>query len=199
LNKAKYFWLAVVIAIASLVWIYVNPLEPSIRITGLALQICGIATVAWGIRETRKLFNHPSFLEKAIDWIKSFPSYGRKVSSGSASASLGAFTGHARGHTFHPIDPNSSVEDRLNSITRNINIIYDRINQTEAELDAKTNSIVAAMETEKSTREQAFRETHNKIESANAGGLHISAMGAFWLFIGVTLSTASVEISKYLL
>lgn len=199
LNRARHFWLAITVAIVPFVWIYTNPCEPSVRITGLFLQFFGIATVAWGIRETRKLFNHPSFFEKAIEWMKSFPPYEGRTSSGSASASLGKLTGQAHSHNFNPIDPNSSVEERLDSITKNINIIYDRLNHTERDIDTKTKSITEAINQEKAIREQAFKETHNKIESANAGGLHISAMGVFWLFIGVTLSTASAEISKYLL
>ena len=42
--------------------------------------------------------------------------------------------------------------------------------------------------------DQAIRE---KLAAAQTGGLNISAMGVLWLFVGITLSTASPEITKY--
>jgi hypothetical protein len=36
------------------------------------------------------------------------------------------------------------------------------------------------------------------LEATATGGVHISAMGAVWLFVGVTLSTAGIEISRAL-
>jgi hypothetical protein len=37
-----------------------------------------------------------------------------------------------------------------------------------------------------------------KLEATGTGGIHISAIGASWLFVGVILSTAAVEIVQWL-
>jgi hypothetical protein len=36
------------------------------------------------------------------------------------------------------------------------------------------------------------------LEASGTGGVHISAIGASWLFVGVILSTAAIEIAELL-
>ena len=74
LAEAWHVWLAVVvIGFALVVSLRPNTPEPVIRLTGLVLQLLGIATVIWGISETRALFGHPSLRSKAKAWLGRFP------------------------------------------------------------------------------------------------------------------------------
>ena len=60
LSELKHFWLAVAVTgIALLISLRPGTAECTIRLSGLALQILGIGTVAWGISETRALFGRP--------------------------------------------------------------------------------------------------------------------------------------------
>jgi len=43
--------------------------------------------------------------------------------------------------------------------------------------------------------DDAIRE---RLEATGTGGVHISAIGAAWLFVGVVLSTAAIEIANLL-
>ena len=55
LSEARHFWLAVVVVVVAMLLVARKGVtEPEIRIAGLVLQILGIGTVAWGIRETRE-------------------------------------------------------------------------------------------------------------------------------------------------
>jgi len=36
------------------------------------------------------------------------------------------------------------------------------------------------------------------LEATGTGGVHISAIGASWLFVGIILSTAAPEIAEFL-
>ena len=183
IKQANHLWRALSVAILSIVYISLNPDEQSIRITGLVMQILGILTVAWGIKETREIFGHPSFITKSIQWFKNFPPYGGRINTGSA-----------RGYASTPIDKNSSIEERLAVIESNINHINERISQTENNLYNQVSSITETLDCEKSLREKADNETHQKIEAVSTGGIHISATGALWLLLGVTMSTAPNEL-----
>ena len=194
IKQANHFWRAISVAILSIIYISLNPDEQSIRITGLVLQILGILTVAWGIKETRDFFGHPSLITKSIQWLKDFPPYGGKVITAKAHGYLGALTGSARGYTFTPIDKSSSIEERLAAIESNLNHINERISQTENNLYDEIKSVTETLEREKSLREKADNEAHQKIEAASTGGIHISATGALWLLLGVTMSTAPNEL-----
>lgn len=197
-KKANYLWLALSAVTLSIFYINLNSTEQAVRISGLILQLLGIATVAWGIKETREQFGHPSLLTQGVQWLLDFPPYGGKVVTCSMHGILAGATGNARAHTLHPINPNSSIEERLNSIEKNISLINNRITQAESETDRKTSEISEGLKTEKLTRENSVKEINTKIESTSTGGLHISAIGALWLFAGVTLSTIPNEILSYL-
>ena len=105
-------------------------------------------------------------------------------------------TANGRGCTWTPIDPNASIEEKLAAIEKNLNHIHERINHTENSLEQKTDSLAETINSERSLRAREIEETHKKIESASTGGLHISATGALWLLIGVTMSTAPSEIFR---
>jgi len=49
--------------------------EPAIRLAGLCLQLLGIAAAALGIRDTRRMFGKPSFLQSLRNWATSWPRF----------------------------------------------------------------------------------------------------------------------------
>ena len=196
LAEARYVWLALAVSIGALV-IALRPgtTEPLIRLTGLALQILGIGTVAWGISETRALYGHEPLFAVARGWIKRFPLRRRNiVLSNSGVASATAF-GSARGHVTHGTPPNATVEQRLDVLEKNIGALHDRIGATQKELDEEVSKLKTSISEEACQREQEDKECRNLIEMTATGGVHISAIGAVWLFVGVVLSTAGVEIA----
>src|SRR3546814_8710666 len=66
LTEPRHFWLATfVVALALVFALRRGTTEPEIRISGLLLQILGIGTVAWGIRETRALFGRPTLVAES--------------------------------------------------------------------------------------------------------------------------------------
>ena len=199
LAEAKHAWLAIGVTIIALV-ISLQPCtsEPTIRLTGLFMQLLGISTVIWGIWETRALFGHPSFPSKARSWLIRFPLLRRSVVVPiSGVASLG-FSGKLRAIAMHGAGPNPTVEARIDALEKNIQAIHDRISQTQQEMDVelgKADGVTKREERERQSEDHAIRE---KLEATGTGGFHISATGALWLFVGVTLSTAATEIAALL-
>lgn len=54
----------------------------------------------------------------------------------------------------------------------------------------------AELAAERQEREAGDSRTGRLLEEAMAGGLHLETVGAFWLFVGIVLATASSEISS---
>lgn len=199
LAERRHFWLAVfVVAIALLFALRRGVTEPEIRITGLLLQILGIATVAWGIRETRALFGRPSLVTLFREWLRRFPVYGGRIVSASANITLEGTTLHARGYVSANAGPDATVEARIEALEKNLRYTNERIDHTQGEMDQTFRRQDDLLEQEQQTRATEDQEILARLEVTETGGLHISAVGALWLFVGVTLSTAAPELAKCL-
>lgn len=199
LAEARYAWLALgVIFIALVVSLRVCTSEPVIRLTGLVLQVLGIGTVIWGISETRALFGHPSFAAKTKSWLERFPLLRRNIVLAAGTGSFAFATGKARGHVTNGPGPNPTIESRVESLERNIALIHERISSTENEMDEVFRKTADALRNEEQTRRSEDQILYERLEATGTGGVHISAIGASWLFVGVVLSTASVEIARLL-
>lgn len=199
LVEARFAWLALgVIAAALMVALRSHTPEPVIRLTGLVLQLLGIGTVIWGISETRALFGHPSFAKKAKSWLERFPLRRRNIVIAAGAGSLAAITGKARGYATQGPGPNPTIEARIEALEKNISLIHERISGTEKEMDEEFRKTVEALKNEEQQRHAEDNSIREKLEATGTGGVHISAIGASWLFVGVVLSTAAVEIAEFL-
>jgi len=198
LIEARHALLALGVIAAALA-VALGPLtsERVIRLTGLALQILGIATVAWGISETRALFGHPSFVSKTKAWLGRFPLLRRThVLSATGVASL-SLAGKARAYMTHGAQ-SATIEARVEALEKNIAAVHTRITEIAKEIDEGFSKAADALKQESQAREEEDRAIRKKLEATGTGGVHISAIGASWLFVGVVLSTASAEIASAL-
>lgn len=199
LVEARFAWLALgVIAVALIVSLRPQTPEYVIRLTGLVLQLFGIATVAWGISETRILFGHPSFAAKAKSWLGRFPLRRRDVVFAAGAGSFLAATGKARGYVTRGPGPNPTIKTRIDALEKNVLLLHERISSTEKEMDEEFQKITDALKNEEQARKSEDNVIRAKLEVTGTGGVHISAIGASWLFVGVILSTAGLEIAELL-
>ena len=196
LAEPRHAWLSLsIIGLALVIALGPFASEPVIRLTGLVLQLMGIGTVAWGISETRALFGHPSFAIKLKEWLSRFPLLHRNHVIAVAGIALGAATGKARAYGTHG-PTSATLESRVEALEKNVTAIHERITQTQHEMDGEFGKAAEALKREGQLRQEADKAIQDKLEATGTGGVHISAIGASWLFVGVILSTASVEIAK---
>lgn len=194
--EARLAWLAVATLLVAALVVADNPTEPRIRLMGLALQILGIGTVAWGIRTTRRLFGRPGVLALVHRWLADFPRYGgRTISVGATMTATSAVRGRAFVTTTAADD---SVEARLDALEKNMGHVNDRVNGLQAEIDQKADEHRLALEKERQARSKEAGELWERLEATETGGLHVSAVGAVWLTVGVALSTAAPELARWL-
>ena len=120
LKEARFAWLTIgVIGIALMMSLRPHTSEPTIRLTGLFLQLLGIGTVAWGISETRTLFGHPSFASKIMGWLGRFPLRKRNIILSASGTSFATASSNARGHVKNNPGPNPTIDARVVALERN--------------------------------------------------------------------------------
>jgi hypothetical protein len=199
LAEARYAWeSAAVICVALIISLRPHTTEPVIRLTGLVLQLCGIGTVIWGISETRALFGHPSFSSKTKAWLSRFPILRRNVVLSVNSCTHILVSGKATAYVTHGVGANPTIEARLDALEKNVTSIHERISQTQKEMDEEFHKITDAVKREEQLRHAEDNAIRGKLEATGTGGVHISAIGASWLFVGIILSTAATEIAALL-
>jgi hypothetical protein len=198
LASPKRFWAGFLTTLAALAWcLALGATEPVFRITGLVLQLLGVSTIAWGLSETRAFFGRPAIASTVRNYFKAAPFLPARHVSATANITLGGMTVKGRGYgTENPATP--AVEDRLTALESNIQRIHNRITGLEHEYDAEFRQLTAAVKDESSARSSELAAVNSRLERFGTGGIHISAIGAVWLFVGLILSTAGVEIARAL-
>lgn len=199
LVEARFAWLALgVITIALAVSLRPHTPESVIRLTGLVLQVLGIGTVIWGISETRALFGHPSFVAKTKSWFGRFPLLRKNTVHAAAANSFSKTTFKGRGYSTQSAGLNPTIPARVAALEKNISLIHERISNTEKEMLEEFRKTTEAIKKEEQTRQKEDTAIRETLEATGTGGVHISAIGAFWLFVGLLLSTAGIEIAEFL-
>ena len=199
LAEAKYVWLtggSTVLAL--LICLRSGSSEPLIRWTGLVLQVLGIATVVWGIGETRKFFGHAPAFGAVKAWALRFPLRRRDIVVAVSGVSMSAATGQARGHVTHVAGPTPTLQDRVDALERNVTAVHDRITSAQRESDERYNKTKEELAAETAARAAEDDRTRKMLETTATGGVYISAIGSVWLFVGVVLSTAAQELAGWL-
>jgi hypothetical protein len=199
LAEAQFVWYALsVLALSGLVALRPGTPEAVIRLTGLVLQLLGICTVAWGISETRALYGHKPLYAVLVSWAKRFPLLGR-----SAHVTVAVLGGSAtfvggRAHGTIGAGAGATLEQRIEALEKNLPLIHARISAAEDDLDTKIQLVTDKVTAETRDRKSEDELLAKRLESTATGGVHISAIGAVWLFFGVILSTAAIEIERWL-
>ena len=199
LAEAKYVWIALCVSLVA-VALCARPgtSEPFIRLIGLALQILGIATVIWGILETRAFFGRPTLLVKVRNWIDRCPLRAVKISVGVGTAVARGVAGKLRGHGSAPINPSAPTDERLANLEKNVSLLHERITAVTRDLDTDIGALRSQVERESEERHRGTAEVRKQLEGVATGGIHITSIGAAWLFVGVVLSTAAPELATLL-
>ncbi len=89
------------------------------------------------------------------------------------------------------------MEERVLALEKNLPIVHARISAAEKSIDdnyQKTKDLLAAEERHRKASDESLSQ---RLEATATGGVHITAIGAVWLFFGVILSTAPQEIHKF--
>lgn len=198
LVKKKYVWrviIGVTLLVLAVIWCLCSTLEQWLRLVGLWLQLLGIGTVWWGIAKTRKLFGHPSFLSKLMELVTR-PHPPTQIVSGVTVPGEAAVSSSGI-QVKNELGPRSPTgEERLSSLEKDAKGDRKRLDHIESELSNRIQKMEGLLRNEEQSRLTAVKRLRKLLKETAAGGLHISAIGACLLFVGVILSTASPELTQ---
>lgn len=183
--------------VVMVVWVsFLVHTEPAIRLAGLCLQLLGIAAAALGIRDTRRMFGKPSFLQSLRSWAASWPRFKPKAQHVliSASGSIGV-SGSAT--VSQGMAPNATLEQRIDALEAHLKSVDVRLHSAESTISTNERALTSKLQQESQERGTQVAELHRKVEAASTDGLRLAAAGAFWLAIGLVLSTASPELLAF--
>lgn len=181
-----------VVAVAVWVSFFVRT-EPAVRLAGLCLQLLGIAAAALGIRDTRRMFGKPSFLQSLRNWAASWPRFKPKAQHVEASGAL-SISSSLSATVWHGSPPDAPLDQRVTALEANLKNVEARLRSAEWAVSNNERTFTYKLQQESQQRGVQVSELHRKIEAASTDGLRLAAAGAFWLAVGVVLSTASPEL-----
>jgi len=189
------FWsTAFVLGIAVIAAIWLRS-EPAFRWIGLCLQLLGIFTVAYNIRDTQERFDRPGLLALAAQWLRRRPRFSSSVAISVCAIEGGdSVFGRARVDIWHNAG-SDAVEARLDAAEKNLIRVRDQIHELERETEKRLERQINALEQEKQVRAKGDEDIREKLKTSAVGGLHISTVGVVCLFVGVIMSTGSTELA----
>jgi hypothetical protein len=197
LLEPRLFWITVFalgIAVIAAIWLRS---EPAFRWVGLSLQLIGVFTVARNIRDTGEQFDRPGFLALAAQWLRRRPRIGSSVTALSGGAAgLAVSGGKARADIWHNASSGADLEARLDAVEKNLTRVRDQLHELEQQTDKRLEQQVNALEQEKQVRAKVDEDVLEKLKTSAVRGLHISTVGVVCLFMGMIMSTGSIEWAK---
>ena len=125
-------------------------------------------------------------MRKAKTWLGRFPLLRRNVVIGVGGVSLSTSIGKAEAYKTRP-RTEAHIDSRLNALEKNVTAIHERIKETHAEIDEGFRKRASALSV-KTITVRGGRPIREKLEATGSGGVHISAIGASWLFVGASLA-----------
>ena len=162
----------------------------------MLLELMGLATVAFGIRETRSLFGRPSLPTIGRNWLARFPKFRIDVRIHVASGAIAAGGASASAFGTSGPSPTATLEERVAILEKNVNQAHVLIHEMQRKVDREAQLRQNELNAEKREREDGDSKNKQLVEEAAAGGHYLETTGAFWLAIGITLATASNEFAK---
>jgi len=192
------FWVFVLCTavVATIAWVLADSWEQGFRYAGLLYQWLGIGTVAYGLRETRMLFEHPTIRSLACDWWSRFPRWRAHVNLAVGTAHIHAQGNRARILVKATPACGTPLEERVRLLEQGVDRINDQLWQLDERTESDSQRLTSEITSERSRREAEDVQIRRLLEEALAGGLRIEWMGVFWLFLGVMLGTVPTDIAS---
>ncbi len=196
--EARLFWITVlVVLVAAAFALRRGTDEAVVRITGMVLELLGIGTVVWGIRETRAFFGRPSLLTLAQQWFTRVPPFRRQIVTSSSDTAVGTARGSSNTYALSTIGPDATADERLLALETNLDRAIKWLDQIHIATDEGLRLLGETLKREERSRTAEDQQIRQKLEATETGGLHISAMGTLWLIVGVIFSSVPAELAKW--
>lgn len=173
-------------------------LSDQIRVAGGFLELLGLATTAYGLKETRKIFGVSSVREQLAGQLERLTSAWKLESHASTiESSVVLTTSESPRGAVRP-GPNAPLERRVEALERQYEELNQQLIKAREKLNSSRRRLEEAVKDERRARDEADAQIQEQLESFSVGGLHLEKMGLVWLLVGITLATLPGEIASLL-
>jgi hypothetical protein len=163
--------------------------EVAIRWIGMLLQLVGVLEAAYGIRQTRKLFNRPF----GRQWFAERPRKREVIQAVGSAGGLNLVMGRMRGRVDVP--PDADMEQRVSRLEKNYELLFNEVGTETNALRANDAEIEEKLNNEEAQRKTGDSTVSNQLAETAIGGLRLQLSGVILLLAGIILGTASREIA----
>jgi hypothetical protein len=200
LSPSRLFWLWLSVLLVA--WYaplpFSSDLGTRIRYAGLILQLAGIGAVAYGIKKTRDQFRKPSWEQSLVNGLRDLPAVFRtrrnylKSGAPQAGSSRVSAEGSAK-----PVRT-KGASPRVAALEAELLAVSERVMQTQRQLDEEARVRDNDDKWERAARGEADARLWKALEEFSVGGLDLSAVGLWWLLVGLVLTTVAGEAVRFL-
>jgi hypothetical protein len=176
LKEAWPTWLAIVgiVSAFTLGSLSSTSVSGTIRYAGTILQLMGLATIAYGLREMRRLFKRPSLFAWFRRLGAAFKAPKPIVVQPSAAE---VTTASDRARVVLSVGPGVPLEERVKVIEENLNRLRDDLDTKTEEIRRELSTVKDGVQRESQERQAAEQRTVRQIEEVAIGGLHLEIVG----------------------
>lgn len=197
------FWANVTLALISAAFVFFwrspvvagVPSDFRIRTWGMVLQLLGAYTVWHDLTSTARSFGKGNFMRHTFEWLKAAFSR-RTVIFASTGMSSGGASSRARMKLRWPVDETLQLEIRVAKLEANFTHLDADVDNLHKEIGESAKDLNSKIRSEANTRAEALQQIEARLADAMTGNISFLAFGAFWIFIGIALSTMAPEIAK---
>lgn len=197
----RRIWIALAVPCATLAVSMLLPYkaDDQLRYCGLVLQLLGVGTVVFLLRDKSATFDHLGIRSYFRERLAARPRFRPPTKTISLSGvSCSTSVGSAHGLAWFSPSSFASSDERLVMLERNFETLRENLDlqsQQYREADAKLHTELGV---ERQSRQASVTVVEQRLERFGASGLHIEAAGLFWLVLGIILATVPSELAKLL-
>lgn len=149
-------------------------LSDQIRVAGGFLELLGLATTAYGLKETRKIFGVSSVREQLAGQLKRLASAWKLERYTLTPASMKIETTLGSPHFSASLGADATVEERLDALEEKYEQRNQQLAEARRELKSEARRLDEAVNDERRARDEADAAIQEQLESFSVGGLHLS-------------------------
>lgn len=184
--------LAVSLLSIGLVWL--RPDVDVIRCWGVTLQLLGVATVAAGIRDTRKRFDRRGFFRDAWQRLAAFPRLRPKVVTARLEGTAGSLSAVAMASASGSGTLTLTAQEQIDALRQDLSNLQAAFNQAQQATDRRFAEAKRQLSEEQDARTKAVEEVRRGLADAQTGGLDLAVFGTTCLMIGALLGGVPQEV-----
>lgn len=190
----QYFLAAAVVCLSIVAVGAFGWTETAFRLTGMCLQLIGVLTVVLGILKTRADFGQPTLRSQFKRWLQGFPRLHPPAIVLSVEGLDLVHFGQPSSLSTRGPAADQTIEGRLEYLESIVKELELAMGEACSAIDRAEHKAQEALDIQSQQFSGEIASVAKRIESTATGGIHVSAIGVIFLFVGTVFGGAAPEL-----